>query len=77
MLLLGWPARRELAPPAGEFGHQVMVCELLFQVRVGLLELAALDLQGVGDPGQELHLSAQIVAFGAEVGSAVSVGPPR
>ncbi|MFD9779332.1 hypothetical protein ACFWZS_05600 [[Kitasatospora] papulosa] len=54
-----------------------MVCELLFQVRVGLLELAALDLQGVDDPGQELHLSAQIVAFGAEVGSAVSFGPPR
>lgn len=45
-----------------------MGCHLLFQCLVGLLELAVLDLQDVDDPGQELRLSAQIVAFGADAG---------
>lgn len=41
---------------------------LLLQGRVGLFELAVLDLQDVDDPGQELRLSTQIVAIGADAG---------
>ncbi|MBY8846550.1 hypothetical protein [Streptomyces sp. SP2-10] len=41
---------------------------LLLQGRVGLFELAVLDLQDVDDPGQELGVSAQIVAFAADAG---------
>jgi hypothetical protein len=47
---------------------------LLFQDRVGLFELAVLEFQDVGDPGQELRLSAQIVAFGADAGQVLLLG---
>jgi hypothetical protein len=45
-----------------------MVGQLLSQVPVGLLELLVLDLQDLDDPGHELQLSAQGVAFGADSG---------
>jgi hypothetical protein len=56
------------APPTGEVGDGELGRHLLFQGRVGLLELAVLDLQDVDDPSQELRLSAQIVAFGTDAG---------
>ncbi|MFE7617281.1 hypothetical protein [Streptomyces sp. NPDC057496] len=63
-------------PAAGEVGDRCLGSHLLFQGRVGLLELAVLDLQDVDDPSQELRLSAQIVAFGTDAGQVLLLRSP-
>jgi hypothetical protein len=62
------PAWSGEAGDTGTYGH------LSLQSRAGLLELAVLDLQDVNDPGQELSLDGQIVAFGAVAGQVLLLG---
>jgi hypothetical protein len=65
------PASRRAESGSTSLG-QVADCSLgghlPAQIRVGLLELVVLDLQDLDDPGQELRLATQIVAFGPDAG---------